>query len=90
MRALPLSLLAQPSGCRAGTVRWPTALPRALRVAPWDLRDAPENRAFVAARPEIDWRPWIDGPGRGGPYRLFGARIAVSRSGLEASLSRGG
>jgi hypothetical protein len=30
---------------------------------PWDLRDAPENRAFVAERPEIDWRPWIDGVG---------------------------
>lgn len=30
---------------------------------PWDLRDAPENRAFVAERPEIDWRPWIEGVG---------------------------
>ena len=30
---------------------------------PWDLRDAPQNRRFMAAHPEVDWQPWIDGMG---------------------------
>jgi hypothetical protein len=31
--------------------------------APWDLRDAPQNRAFVESLPRLDWSPWIDGVG---------------------------
>lgn len=30
---------------------------------PWDLRDAPRNRAFVESLPRLDWGPWIDGVG---------------------------
>ena len=30
---------------------------------PWDLRDAPQNRAFVGSLPRLDWSPWIDGVG---------------------------
>ena len=30
---------------------------------PWDLRDAPQNRAFVESLPRLDWSPWIDGVG---------------------------
>lgn len=30
---------------------------------PWDLRDAPQNRAFVESLPHLDWSPWIDGVG---------------------------
>src|SRR5688572_20516082 len=30
---------------------------------PWDLRDAPKNRAFVESLPRLDWSPWIDGVG---------------------------
>jgi hypothetical protein len=30
---------------------------------PWDLRDAPQNRAFIESLPRLDWGPWIDGVG---------------------------
>ncbi|HET9228475.1 MAG TPA: hypothetical protein VFR31_17495 [Thermoanaerobaculia bacterium] len=30
---------------------------------PWDLRDAPQNRAFLESLPRLDWSPWIDGVG---------------------------
>lgn len=47
------------------------ALARAVLAArcgdrPWDLRDAPWNRAWLArvARPGLDLAPWLDGMGR--------------------------
>ncbi len=61
---LPLSLLAAATRLRGNHRALAYRLFR-LRCEPppWDLRDAPENRAFLAERPEIDWRPWIDGVG---------------------------
>lgn len=37
----------------------------ALRCGPppWDLRDAPQNRAFLESLHRLDWAPWIDGVG---------------------------
>lgn len=47
---------------------------------PWDLRDAPQNRAFVESLPRLDWGPWIDGVGTVAHGRL---RLALEDDPLE-------
>lgn len=60
----PLSLLAAATRLRSGPRRLAYRLFR-LRCGPppWDLRDAPQNRAFVESHPHVDWEPWIEGLG---------------------------
>ncbi len=59
-----LSLLAAASRLPEGHRKLAYRLFR-LRCGPppWDLRDAPQNRRFVASLPHLDWSPWIDGAG---------------------------
>lgn len=47
---------------------------------PWDLRDAPQNRAFVESLPRLDWSPWIGGVGTVAHGRL---RLALEDDPLE-------
>jgi hypothetical protein len=45
---------------------------------PWDLRDDPANRRFLEEHPEIDWRPWIDGPGATDVQTANGRRLRLA------------